>query len=221
MNSTLVCDSVKGLGSVLLIVVATGALHGAPLVLAGSQLVSPPPFLPNSFWAITSSIDRAFPFSVIGGGPYRIDQLQIAAHHYPNLAGNTAEFSIHRDESGRPGAVVGMFQFNNINTTERIVSASPTAELVLNSATPYWLVGSTTRGQVNWNLGFNVFDRVAYRVGSEDWTFIERGNVSAFALLGSAVPEPGSLAIVVFAFIAMLTPRRSRGLTGECSICAD
>jgi hypothetical protein len=179
----------------LIFALSAGAVHGAPLVVAGSQLVSPPTFLPNSFWGITSSIDRAFSFSVIGGGPYRIDQLQIAAHHYSNLAGNTADFWIHRDEAGRPGPVVGTFQFNNIGTTKQVLSSTPTAEVVLNSSTPYWIVGSTARGQVNWNMGINLFDRVAYRVGSEDWTFIELGNVSAFALLGTAVPEPHSIAL--------------------------
>jgi hypothetical protein len=191
-----------------------GSVHGAPLVLAGSQLVSPPTFLPNSFWGITSSIDRAFPFSVIGGGPYRVDQLRIAAHHYPNLAGNTAEFSIHRDEAERPGAVVGSFLFNNIGTTAQVVSSPPRAEVVLNSATPYWLVGSTARGQVNWNMGINIFNRVAYRVGSDDWTLIELGNVSAFAILGSPVPEPSGIALIAWGAIVLFGSGRSfRNLT--------
>ncbi len=134
---------VRPFGAVILFGLSAGAVHGAPLVVAGSQLVSPPTFLPNAFWGITSSIDRAFPFSVIGDGPYRVDQLQIAAHHYPNLAGNVAELTVHRDDSGRPGAVVGSFQFNSIGTAPQVLSSTPTSEVVLNSSTPYWLVGST------------------------------------------------------------------------------
>jgi hypothetical protein len=209
MKSKSILAGVMHLGIAFLFGLSVGTVHGAPLVLAGSQLASPPTFLPNSFWGITSTIDRAFPFTVIGGGPYRVDQLQIAAHHYPNLAGNTAEFSIHRDEAGRPGAAVGTFLFTNIGTTEQVVSSLPRAEIVLNSATPYWLVGSTARGQVNWNLGVNVFNRVAYRVGSEDWTFIDPGNVSAFALLGSAAPEPGGIALIAWGVIMLFGCGRS------------
>jgi hypothetical protein len=199
----------RHLWAVILIGFSAGSVHGAPLVVAGSQIVSPPTFLPNSFWGITSSIDRAFPISVIGGGPYRVDQLQIAAHHYPNLAGNSAELTVHRDDLGRPGAVVGSFLFNSIGTAPQVLSSTPTSEVVLNSSTPYWLVGSTTRGQVNWNLGINVFNRVAYRVGSEDWTVINQGNVSAFALLGTAVPEPSAMMLVACGIVALFGLGRS------------
>jgi PEP-CTERM motif len=43
---------------------------------------------------------------------------------------------------------------------------------------------------------------VAYRVGSEDWTLINQGNVSAFALLGTAVPEPSAMMLVACGIVA-------------------
>jgi hypothetical protein len=210
MNSKLRYTGVWAIGTLLLIAIPTGIVHGAPLVVAGSQLVSPPAFFPNSFWGITSSIDRAFAFSVIGGGPYRVEELQIAAFHYDFLPGNTGDFSIHLDESGRPGAEIGTFRFNSIGTTAQILSSSPTSEVVLNSSTPYWILGSTTRGQVNWNLGDNVFGRIAYRSGSAEWTVENGRNVSAFAILGAAVPEPGSIVLLASAIIAAINRRSIR-----------
>jgi hypothetical protein len=202
LKSTQVCVAI------LLALFATVA-EAAPLVLAGSQSSAPPAYWDTSFYPLGPTIDRAFPFTVIAGGPYRVDQLQTPAFHYPNLAGNVVDFSIHRDDGGRPGALVGAFRFN-VSTTVQMLSGAPLGEIVLESATPYWLLGSSPRGQVNWNLANSVFGRTVYRLRSDPWIVQEGTNVAAFAILGSPVPEPGSIVLIIAGlFSSLICSRRS------------
>jgi hypothetical protein len=188
-----------GLVLVTAMLLAT-SLSASPLVIAGSEIATPPSFWPNSFWGITPSIDRAFPFEIALATPSRVEHLQIAAYHYQNLAGSSAGFTIHQDAVGIPGPQLASFQISGISTTPGILSSSPTAETILYPDTPYWIVGSTPRGQVNWNLADLVFGRFAYRVADGDWIINEFGNVSAFAILGSpVVPEPSGTILCVIA----------------------
>jgi hypothetical protein len=181
--------------------------NAAPIVVAGSSLESPPPFWENSFWAMNSTIERAFQFTVVPGGPYRLETLQIAAYHYEGMAGSTAQFAIHLDEAGLPGAQITAFSFNDIGTTQQVLEAAAPEDVMLDSGVTYWIVGGTSQGQVNWNLGDNVFGTAAYRVNGDDWVVLAHTNVSAFALLGTPVPEPSCL-LLMGALSLPLTRRR-------------
>jgi hypothetical protein len=177
---------------VALSVFVVQAAPGSAAVIAGSSLASPPPFWTDSFWGLTPTIEQAFPFEVIPGGPYLAEALEVAVHHYEGLAGDTAEFSIHLDEAGLPGTQIATFPLSGISTTQQVLTATPLEVPVLNPGTAYWLVGSTSQGQVNWNLADSVFGPAAYRVAGDDWVVLANTNVSAFAILGSPVPEPSS-----------------------------
>lgn len=60
---------------------------------------------------------------------------------------------------------------------------------------------------MNWNLADNVFGAVAYRVNYGDWIHLGYANYSAFAVLGSPVPEPGALGLACLGVLALLRRR--------------
>lgn len=167
-------------------------------VIAGSSGISPPPFWEDCFWGMTSSIERAFPFTVIAGGPYFVEELEVAAFHYRGMGGSTAYFSINVDNDGKPGDALATIEMTGITTSQQIVSTTFTEEIILNSDTCYWLVGGTQQGQVNWSLGDMAFGTAAYRVNQGEWTVLSYTNISAYAILGSPIPEPATLLLLGF-----------------------
>jgi hypothetical protein len=106
-----------------------------------------------------------------------------------------------------PGAQITAFSFNDIGTTQQVLEAAAPEDVMLDSGVTYWIVGGTSQGQVNWNLGDNVFGTAAYRVNGDDWVVLAHTNVSAFALLGTPVPEPSCL-LLMGALSLPLTRRR-------------
>ena len=62
--------------------------------------------------------------------------------------------------------------------------------------TTYWLVGRTLQQQFNWHLADNVVGTVAYCEDQGDWVVLQNASVSAFAILGSSVPEPATLSLL-------------------------
>lgn len=194
--------------AIVVMLLVVSSTQATPVVIGGSSLESPPPFWDNSFWGMTASIQRAFPFTVIFGGAYYAEELQVAAYHYEGMAGSLANFSINLDDNGQPGQAVGAFEVTDITTTAQVLNAQVAEETVLYSDTAYWLVGQTPQGQVNWNLADNVFGTVAYRVDQGDWVIISGSNVSAFAILGSQVPEPSTLLLLGLGGLALRRKRR-------------
>jgi hypothetical protein len=180
---------------ILLCAIMAGPAFATPIVIAGSTLDSPPPFWTNSFWGITRSIERAFPFTIVPGGLYRVESLQVAAYHYKGLAGSLAYFSINQDDAGKPGVEITTFDVSDISTTQQVLTAQAIGNTILNSNSSYWIVGQTPQGQVNWNLAANVFGTAAYRVSGDDWVILSRRNVSAYSILGTLIPEPATLSL--------------------------
>lgn len=122
-------------GSVL--VCLCGTAMAVPVVVGGSSLVSPPPYWDGSFWGMTSAIERAFPFTVVGGGPFKIEQAQVVAYHYAGLAGDRASFTINADNGGSPGAILGVFQTTSISTAPQVVTMPALSDVVLQSGSRY------------------------------------------------------------------------------------
>jgi hypothetical protein len=179
---------------------AAVARADSPVVIAGSSLASPPPFQVGPHSQITPIIDRAYPFTIADGGPYRVEQLQVAAYRLAGLGGTTAEFAIHSDAGGFPGVPLSTFSLTGIPLgTPAIIDATPNQGLVLQPDMPYWIVGTTNQGQVNWSLALGVFPLVsvdgsyAYQLRDDQWVYVPTGSVAAYAILGSAVPEPATI----------------------------
>jgi hypothetical protein len=189
---------------------------GAPVVVAGSHLVSSPPYFAESFWAATSNIDRAFPFEVVDGGPWKLSALHVPVYRYPNsvVGATNAQFSLHADQSGLPGASIATFAINNIPLDAQILSLAPLEQspLVLYPDTRYWVLASASRGQLNWNHANFKVGMAAYHVDGEGWTIIPSANICAFAVLASAVPEPTGLVLGFAAAIGFGSLRRERRL---------
>ena len=101
-------------------------------------------------------------------------------------------------------------------STPAIVEAVPDDHLLLQSDTPYWIVGTTAQGQVNWSLAQGTFPRIdvdgpnAYRLRDDPWVYVPTGDLAAYAILGTAVPEPTAtmLALIACARIGILRRRR-------------
>jgi len=190
--------------AIMVIVLTASPTSAAPVVIAGSSLESPPPFWDNSYCMINASYNRAFQFAIISGGPYYAEELQVAAFYHEGIGGSVANFSINLDDDGQPGLPVGTFEMSGIATTPQIVTAQVTDETVLYSDTLYWLVGQTPQADVLWNLADNVFGTVAYRVDQNDWVILPSRNVSAFAILGSQVPEPATFVLLALAGLGLI-----------------
>jgi len=179
------------------------------VTIGGSVLRSPPQYQSNSFFAFTPTFDEAFPFRAIPGDGWTIESLRVPLYHYQGMAGDRAAFSILSDDAGTPGSTVATFSVSGITTESHIYSIAPSFVAgPLQGDTTYWLVGSNpTWGQVNWNLEWDTFYDAerAYRVDGGDWV-VQSGlaNVSAFAIEGSAVPEPSSIVLLGIGGIGLL-----------------
>ena len=187
----------------------------SPIVIAGSDHMAPPRFQAGPYIQLTPVIDRAHPFTIIDGGAFRVAELQIAAYRSAGIGGTAADFSVHADANGVPGEPLGTFVVAGIPlSTPSVVSASPTSDLVLYSGTTYWIVGTTNQGQVNWSLAsgtpgmISVNGPYAYKLRNDDWVVSPTGQLAAYAILGSPVPEPAAGALFLLLSATALTMRR-------------
>ena len=182
----------------LITVLATllSSASAAPVVIAGSELNTPPAFWDDSFYPLGRTIDRAFSFTAIPGGPYQAESLQLAAFHNLGFSGSHAYFSLHEDSQGLPGAELTNFQTHSISAVAEVHELAPTNFAILESDTLYWIIGQTRQTQVNWNLSDSIFGQTAFRRPNASWVVQENRNVAAFAILGTPIPEPSSRVLV-------------------------
>jgi hypothetical protein len=168
------------------------------VMVGGSGPSYPPQFWENSFLAgLAGSWQEAHPFHAAPGGAWLPVELEIPLYHYDGMAGDRATFSIWTDDSGKPGSSIATFPVSNITTQQHVISVAPSfVSSPLQGGADYWIVGvNPGRGQVNWNMyaGTGNFTR-AYRENGGSWVVQKHlANQSAFALLGSPVPEPSGL----------------------------
>ena len=160
-------------------------------------------------------IDRAHPFTISPPGQYRIEELQIAAYRLAGLGGLAAQFAIYSDASGVPGTALTTFSFAGIPlATPQVLASAPNQPIVLQSGTPYWVVGATEQGQVNWSLAMGTFPLISvngpngFQLRNDPWVVSPAGNVAAYAILGSPVPEPSTAMAALCIGVALVTVQR-------------
>jgi hypothetical protein len=176
----------------------------ATVVIGGSSVESPPPCWEDSYWGMISGLETAFSFTTISGSSFYFEELQVMAFYYSFQSGSQARFSIHLDENGQPGAAIGTLETDSIpirlwpeiSYTPQVLGIQAAEEIILDPDTAYWLVGRTLQEQFNWHLADSAFGTVAYRENQGDWTTIQDSNISAFAILGSPIPEPATLLLL-------------------------
>lgn len=183
--------------SLFILPAASSASSTTCVISDGSHLQNPPQFWNNSFLVgLSGSWQEAHPFHVIPGNEWLPERLEIPLYHYQGMAGNSATFSIWTDVAGKPGSPLATFPVSNITTEQRVLSIAPSfVASPLQGDANYWLVGvNTGGGQVNWNMEASTGDYTrAYRVNGGDWVVQSHlANQSAFAVMGSPVPEPSS-----------------------------
>lgn len=191
------------------LVLSVSTVNAEAVLIAGSSGESPPPFWEGAYGWVTPSEERGFSFSLGLEGQYSLDMLEVAVFRHDNsYAGSEASFTIRPDVAGLPGeTVLDTFIISNVSLTKQILTSEANEGAVLSSGLTYWIVGRGTDGQVNWNLGDNAFGLRAMRSNNGDWT-LSHTNLGAFAIHGTAVPEPCS--VLLFGLGGALIRRRKR-----------
>lgn len=180
--------------AIAFVVVITPSLYAE--IIGGSSDTSPPPFWEDSFWWVSPTFERAFPFTTPSDGPFTVEELEVAVHHPTHIADATAYFTINNDINGEPGDMLASVELSGITTSQQVLSTYFTEEPTLNSDTAYWLVAVASLGYVHWNLGDMAFGTAAYRENQGEWIVLSDTNVSAFTIHGSPIPEPSTLLLL-------------------------
>jgi len=176
-------------------------------VIAGSSGISPPLFMNYSFFGLGPNIERAFPFTATLGGPYYLEEIQVAVFTFQLSGDTSANFTIYTDNAGQPGEPIASFELASLTMTQQVLTLPAAEETILNSGVRYWIAGTAPVASVCWNLDKTAMGTTAYRANEGDWVVQAYWNVGAFAILGSPVPEPCTLFLLGLG-AAMVSRRR-------------
>jgi hypothetical protein len=189
----------------------TGYVTAAdPVFIAGSSGVSPPHFTANSFGCMSTRVEIASQFTVVSGGPYNVEKLEVAAFiSPPGWPTPSAYFTINTDDAGKPGQPIASFELDSITTTRQVLVAETIQSGILNSDALYWLVGGASNGQVLWNTDRDSMGKIGSKVDQGQWSFAQNSNLLSFAILGSPIPEPATLLLLGLGSLALLRKRRT------------
>ncbi len=104
------------------------------------------------------------------------------------------------------------FQVDNISTDVQVHTLAPTVAAILDVNTVYWIVAQVQQSELGWNLGDSVFGQTAFRRPNVPWSLQENRNISAYAILGTPIPEPSNLALVGLSTLGMFSLRRRNSM---------
>jgi hypothetical protein len=163
----------------------------------------------------SSSFTVASLFTVAGSGSLAVDQIDLAMS---NASGpDTFYATIVLDNSGTPGAQVAGALWSPLTTTQAfgdccaLVSITGITGVILTGGQQYFMIlgplstSDTSNNAWNWNNQGVAGDIQQSNDGGVTWIDGGSGStLSAFDVLDSAVPEPGSLLLLGTGLIAIL-----------------
>ena len=183
--------------SFLSVILFSSCALAANSVIAGSSGISPPLFMNYSFWSISPNAEKAFPFTVTSGGPYYLEEIQVAVFTFQLYGDTSANFTIYTDGAGQPGESIASFELESLTMTQQVLTIPATEEIILNSGVRYWIAGTSPVASSCWSLDKTAMGPSAVRTpGASEWIVGSNGNVSAFAIIGSPIPEPATLLLL-------------------------
>lgn len=213
----------KATTALTLAILCAGAITShAAVVLSNLSLSA------DDSWPIVTGEYLAQSFRVGNeAASYSIDGLEVDLHASANTAAPLV-FSIYTDSGNQPGTAVGQLTTGTAPTTAGVYSFTPTASIVLDSATTYWIVASTSgASRYDWSLsqslGFSAQD--TWSIDESDFTLAYSENAGTswdvyaadggigpalFAISATPVPEPSAPALLLGAATVALTLRSRR-----------
>lgn len=114
---------------------------------------------------------------------------------------------------GRPGAVLEEFTITGIGYMPRVFSLMSVTHPLMTAGTQYWIAAHDTAGsggRVAWYFSTSATGLVTTRYGSNPWESPTTRALPAFDVLGEALPEPTSLAMLALGALTVLGRRALR-----------
>ena len=155
----------------------------------------------------------------VSGGSYALDSVDTSLSYVTGV--NEVTLSLYSTSGGIPDALIESVTQTGLpdhfggpfSPTTFFFSGSS----ILEDGESYALVASTatTDDMMIWNFNDTGDTGVVSRQLGSGWTYLEPDPTPAFRVNGSAVPEPGSLAIVAGLFATSVGLRRRQGDTSS------
>jgi hypothetical protein len=170
-----------------------------------------PTFTPSFFWLASSSpagaqvsVEMRFIATTSG----TVDSIVAALS--ASLADVT--FAIRTDAMGFAALLIDMFTFHGVTGTPQLLTALSTNHALLTAGTAYWLeamapVPGIQSQSINWYYAASPMVMGTVEVENPLPAVIMNQSVSAFAVIGADVPEPCTLGVIGFAFLAGICRR--------------
>lgn len=167
---------------------------------------------------IYSSYDVMWGMAFTPSATFNLSQIDVTLFAGVGSPGATIE--LRSDSSGSPGAVLESWNFVDLPAYDTSyiapLSAASTLDPLLLQGTQYWLVARATDpslGSYAWSISLSSgnpgFLTMANNVGGSEWEAAGPGP-EAFDILGTSVPEPGSLILLGAGLLGLVFIGRSR-----------
>ena len=186
--------------------VVTSAISANADILFNSFGASGSGYLPGNAWSIYSVQSFAIGFSVTGS--YSLSEIDVAL--LSSASDQLTKINLCSSNAGAPGSVIETLSVSPPSTGTRIALASTQHSLLTTGNYFITLVAGDANAQSGWcwNSDNATSTMLISPNGGSSWSsFTER--TGALEVLGSAVPEPASIAVLGLGALALVRRRRT------------